>query len=77
MRARRRPSHKAERSPGPIIGWKEAGDCTATRFEWNQLVLAGDPQAENPNHRGNIKSDFLAARWPLGSCFSGDERVMR
>lgn len=42
---------------GHIIRWKEDGDFDGTTFRWNHFVLAGDPQNERPEAKGNIKGD--------------------
>jgi secreted PhoX family phosphatase len=45
---------------GQIIRWKEDGDFANERFQWNHLLLAGDPQATRPEARGNINGDILS-----------------
>jgi secreted PhoX family phosphatase len=45
---------------GQIIRWKEEGDFDGTRFTWNHLVLAGDPQNSRAEAKGNIKGDIFA-----------------
>ena len=45
---------------GQIIRWKERDDFSAERFEWNHLLLAGDPDAKRPEARGDIKGDMLS-----------------
>ncbi len=45
---------------GHIIRWKESGDFNAVQFEWNHLVLAGDPAMARPEAKGNIKGDLFA-----------------
>jgi len=44
---------------GQIIRWKEDGDFDGLAFEWNHLVLAGDPASDKPHHRGNIRGDVF------------------
>ncbi|WP_232507599.1 alkaline phosphatase PhoX [Neisseria weixii] len=42
---------------GHIIHWQEAdGDGTQTEFKWDILVMAGKPDAEKEQHRGNISA---------------------
>jgi secreted PhoX family phosphatase len=48
---------RANNSMGHIIRWKESGDFDATSFEWNHLVLAGDPRQTRPQAQGNIQGD--------------------
>lgn len=45
---------------GHIIRWKEDGDFDGRRFSWNHFVLAGDPQLERPDAKGNINGDRFA-----------------
>ncbi len=45
---------------GQIIRWREAEDFDGERFEWEHLVLAGDPANERPDARGNIRGDLFA-----------------
>jgi secreted PhoX family phosphatase len=52
---------RADNAMGHIIRWKEDGDVTGTRFEWNHFVLAGDPEAASANHKGNVKGDFFGS----------------
>jgi secreted PhoX family phosphatase len=51
---------RANNSMGHIIRWQEAGDFDATHFEWNHLVLAGDPKQARPQAQGNIQGDLFA-----------------
>ena len=51
---------RANNTMGQIIRWKEQGDFSGERFEWNHLLLAGDPQATRPEARGNINGDMLS-----------------
>ncbi len=54
---------------GHIIRWREVGsDPTATRFEWDIFLLAGDPAHTDPNHRGSMK-DGPAFACPDGLWF--------
>ncbi|MGA1287662.1 MAG: PhoX family protein [Rubrivivax sp.] len=52
---------------GQIIRWKEDGDFDGTSFEWNHLLLAGDPRNERPEARGNVRGDFFGC--PDGIAF--------
>ncbi len=45
---------------GQIIRWRDRGDYDAESFEWNHLLLAGDPQNTRPEAQGNIKGDAFA-----------------
>lgn len=44
-------------SMGHIIRWKEDGDFDAEAFGWDHFVLAGDPAAQRPEARGNVRGD--------------------
>jgi uncharacterized protein len=44
---------------GHIIRWKEAGDFDNANFEWNHLVLAGDPAQTRAEAKGNIAGDLF------------------
>ena len=52
---------RANNLMGHILRWREDGDFTATRFRWEHFVLAGDPQAEQPEHRGTIYGDYFSS----------------
>jgi secreted PhoX family phosphatase len=58
---------RANNSMGHIIRWKEDGDFDGEIFEWNHLVLAGDPANERPQAQGNIRGDLYAC--PDGIAF--------
>ncbi|MBM3353475.1 MAG: PhoX family phosphatase [Betaproteobacteria bacterium] len=45
---------------GQIIKWKEQGDFDGRAFTWTHFVLAGDPQNERAEARGNVKGDPYA-----------------
>ena len=45
---------------GSIIRWKDDGDFDGLAFEWNHLVLAGDPANERAAAKGTIKGDIFA-----------------
>jgi hypothetical protein len=51
---------RANNAMGQIIRWKDANDFDGSTFEWNFLVLAGDPANERPEAKGNIKGDIYA-----------------
>ena len=51
---------RANNNMGSIIRWKEDGDFDGEAFEWNHLVLAGDPANERAEAKGNIKGDLFA-----------------
>jgi uncharacterized protein len=50
---------RANNAHGHIIRWKETGDYDGVTFEWNHLVLAGDPTLPRPEAKGNIKGDIF------------------
>ncbi len=52
---------------GHIIRWREDGDFDGQAFEWNHLVLAGDPANERPEAQGNVQGDAFAC--PDGLAF--------
>jgi secreted PhoX family phosphatase len=52
---------------GQIIRWHDAGDFDGRSFEWNHLVLAGDPANARPEAQGNIEGDLYAC--PDGIAF--------
>ncbi len=60
---------RADNVMGQIIRWKEDGDFDGEAFEWNHLVLAGDPANERPEAKGNIKGDIYGC--PDGIAFDG------
>jgi len=64
---------RANNVMGSIIRWKEDGDYDGTTFEWNHLVLAGDPANERPEAKGNIKGDLFAC--PDGIMFDPSGRL--
>ena len=51
---------RANNVGGHILRWKEEGDFHAERFNWSHFVLAGDPQAERAEARGQIRGDAFA-----------------
>jgi secreted PhoX family phosphatase len=51
---------RAGNTMGHIIRWREEADFDGLRFEWNHLVLAGDPANERPEARGNVRGDAFA-----------------
>ena len=49
------PNPRTANVYGQIIRWREAEhDAAATRFAWDLFALAGDPQSEAADKRGNI-----------------------
>lgn len=58
---------RANNVMGQIIRWKDAGDFDGRRFEWNLMVLAGDPANERADAKGNIRGDIYAC--PDGIAF--------
>ncbi len=58
---------RANNTMGQIIRWKEDGDFDGEGFEWNHLVLAGDPANERPEAKGNIRGDLYGC--PDGIAF--------
>jgi secreted PhoX family phosphatase len=58
---------RANNSFGHIIRWREAGDFDGDTFEWNHLVLAGDPANARAETKGNIRGDVYAC--PDGIAF--------
>ena len=51
---------RAHNTMGQIIRWKEQGDYAGQRFEWNHLLLAGDPANTRAEAKGNIKGDVFS-----------------
>jgi len=51
---------RANNVMGQIIRWRDRGDFSADTFEWNHLLLAGDPANERAEAKGNIKGDAFA-----------------
>ena len=51
---------RAVNTMGHIIQWTEDDDFDATTFSWKHLVLAGDPDNERPEARGDIRGDIFA-----------------
>ena len=39
---------RANNAMGQIIRWKDANDFDGVSFEWNLLVMAGDPANQRP-----------------------------
>ena len=58
---------RANNSMGQIVRWQEERDFDATSFQWNHLVLAGDPANERAEAKGNIKGDIYGC--PDGIAF--------
>jgi len=57
---------RANNTMGQIIRWKEDGDFDGAGFEWNHLVLAGDPANERREARGNINGDIYGCPDGIG-----------
>ena len=51
---------RANNTMGHIIQWTEDDDFDAITFSWKHLLLAGDPDNERPEARGNIRGDRFA-----------------
>jgi len=52
---------RANNAMGNIIKWKESGDFDSDRFTWDHFVMAGDPNNQRPEAKGNIKGDSFAS----------------
>jgi uncharacterized protein len=52
---------------GQIIRWKEQVDFDGLNFDWDHLVMAGDPANTRAEAKGNIKGDIFAC--PDGLAF--------
>jgi secreted PhoX family phosphatase len=50
---------RANNTMGQIIRWKDDHQFAGDRFEWNHLLLAGDPANERAEAKGNIHGDFF------------------
>ena len=62
---------RANNTMGQIIRWREDGDHDGTTFEWNHLLLAGDPANERMEARGNVRGDFFGCPDGLGFASNG------
>ena len=51
---------RAKNTMGQIIRWKEDGDFAGETFQWNHLLLAGDPANTRAEAKGNVKGDTFA-----------------
>jgi secreted PhoX family phosphatase len=58
---------RANNVMGQIVRWREDGDYDGLAFEWNHLLLAGDPANPRAEAKGNIKGDIFAC--PDGIAF--------
>jgi len=58
---------RANNVMGQIIRWHDDRDFDGTTFQWNHLVLCGDPANERAEAKGNIKGDIYAC--PDGIAF--------
>jgi uncharacterized protein len=52
---------RANNTMGQIIRWREDTDFDGPGFEWNHLVLAGDPANARPEARGNTVGDAFGS----------------
>jgi uncharacterized protein len=52
---------RADNTMGQIIRWKEHGGFEGSRFEWNHLLLAGDPANQRAGAKGNILGDAFSS----------------
>lgn len=53
---------RADNKHGHIIRWREQdADATATAFDWDIFVFAGDPKSTQPNLQGNITGDIFSS----------------
>ncbi len=52
---------RANNTMGQIIRWREDGDFDGQAFEWNHLLLAGDPANERPEARGNLVGEIFGS----------------
>jgi secreted PhoX family phosphatase len=50
---------RANNTMGQIIRWHDQGDFDGLRFQWNHLLLAGDPANARAEAQGNIKGDIF------------------
>jgi len=57
---------RANNTMGQIIRWKEEGDFSGERFEWNHLLLAGDPANSRAEAQGNIVGDAFSSPDTIG-----------
>ncbi len=62
---------RANNTMGQIIRWREDGDHDGATFEWNHLLLAGDPANERAEARGNVRGDFFGCPDGLGFAPNG------
>jgi uncharacterized protein len=68
------PNPRAGNRYGQVVRWRELGNTpTATEFNWDVFVLAGDGDTRAPNRTGNIKGDLFAA--PDGIWFDAQGRL--
>jgi uncharacterized protein len=61
-----RANPRADNTMGHIIRWREEGDFAGERFEWNHLLLAGDPANGRAEAQGNIRGDIFAGPDTIG-----------
>jgi len=58
---------RANNTLGQIIRWKENSDFDGLQFDWNHLLLAGDPANTRAEAKGNIQGDAFGC--PDGIAF--------
>ncbi|MBA4176507.1 MAG: Tat pathway signal protein [Leptothrix sp. (in: Bacteria)] len=51
---------RARNTMGHIIRWQEQGDFSGETFQWNHLLLAGDPANPRAAAKGNVRGDAFA-----------------
>ncbi len=51
---------RANNTMGQIIRWQEQGDFSGETFQWNHLLLAGDPANGRAEAKGNVEGDIFA-----------------
>jgi len=52
---------RANNTMGHIIRWKEEGDFSGERFQWNHFMLAGDPANARPEAQGTVNGDAYSS----------------
>jgi uncharacterized protein len=52
---------RANNTMGQIIRWKERGGFGGLQFDWNHLLLAGDPANTRAEAKGNIRGDIFSS----------------
>ncbi len=62
---------RANNVMGQIIRWKEDGDFDGEGFEWNHLMLAGDPANPRAEAQGNVLGDAFSSPDTIAFCPRG------